>query len=559
MKKVNFLSYIFVILFVSVKVYSQAAWPYNVQFGSPNSYNLRTASLALGNQYPPVYNTAVGDYSLSNGTSSTPVGALTGAFNNGFGGWTLMYNTSGSDNNAFGYRALNNTTSGSGNIAIGSDALFTNSTGGNNIALGYQALFYNNCITGKGGNIAIGFNAGKYNSSGFNNVFIGTEAGRDETGSNKFYLGNGAINTLIYGEFDVKNIRLNANYDANSRVTIVSGASNSYLNGTSGLRFANLNNTTNSITNPTGKVLSVNAAGDVILVNDLMSTNGGVSQNCSTANFVPVNSSTVGLLQCSQIYDNGTGVGIGFSTATAANSAFPSTSLTGAWFSTSSTDFSSYTNFKLAVNGIARAHGYFATSDEKFKKDIQPIKDPLSVINKLEGKAYLWNQEAYKDKGFDGGLHTGFIAQELEKVLPHLVSTNDLGEKSVNYIELLPFLVEALKEQQKQIEELKSQINTDFKHQNVDLLELQNTKIINVSPNPSSDFITISFNVEKNVQNASIVVYDLNGKQMSNLLINERNLNMTRTLQKDNFGKGIYIVSLIVNGKSIDSKKIIFE
>jgi hypothetical protein len=129
----------------------------------------------------------------------------------------------------------------------------------------------------------------------------------------------------------------------------------------------------------------------------------------------------------------------------------------------------------------------------------------------------------------------------------------------MNYIELIPVLIEAIKEQQTQINDLKTQISDNFKAQNQDLIELTNTKIISVSPNPSNDMITVSFNVEKLVQSAKLQVHDLNGNVISSLNINDRENNISRTLQKDNFGKGIYIVSLVINGKSIDTKKIVFN
>lgn len=131
---------------------------------------------------------------------------------------------------------------------------------------------------------------------------------------------------------------------------------------------------------------------------------------------------------------------------------------------------------------------------------------------------------------------------------------------------MIPYLVESIKEQQIQIKEqqaqiteLKNTISDNFKSQNDDVIKLENTKIINVSPNPSSDVITVSLNIEKSVQNAKLQVYDLNGTLLSSLNVNERENNVTKTLQKDNFGKGIYIVSLVINGKSIDTKRIIFN
>jgi len=94
-----------------------------------------------------------------------------------------------------------------------------------------------------------------------------------------------------------------------------------------------------------------------------------------------------------------------------------------------------------------------STSDERLKENINPIENALSDICKLNGVSFNW-----KDTGTKA---SGFIAQQVEPILPDLVNTNDDdGIKSVNYIGLIGHLVEAIKEQQEQINALKEQINS---------------------------------------------------------------------------------------------------
>jgi hypothetical protein len=94
-----------------------------------------------------------------------------------------------------------------------------------------------------------------------------------------------------------------------------------------------------------------------------------------------------------------------------------------------------------------------STSDIRLKDDIKPIENALSDVCKLEGVSFNW-----KDTGTKA---TGFIAQQVEPILPDLVSTSeDDGIKSVNYIGLIGHLVEAIKEQQVQIDELKAKLNS---------------------------------------------------------------------------------------------------
>ncbi len=115
--------------------------------------------------------------------------------------------------------------------------------------------------------------------------------------------------------------------------------------------------------------------------------------------------------------------------------------------------------YKLDVMGQINSNGYPVTSDIKFKKNFQQIDDPLNKVIHLNGLSYEWKTEEYKERGFQEGRHYGVIAQEIEKVLPEIVNTAPDGTKSVAYTEIIPLLIEAIKEQQKEIEQLKKVIS----------------------------------------------------------------------------------------------------
>lgn len=66
-------------------------------------------------------------------------------------------------------------------------------------------------------------------------------------------------------------------------------------------------------------------------------------------------------------------------------------------------------------------------------------------------------------------------------------------------------------------------------------------------------------NIESEVTEAKLVVYDLKGAVIKSLTIKDRSYDISKSFQKDNFETGTYIVTIVVNGKSIDSKKIIFN
>lgn len=457
-----------------------------------------------------------------------------------------VYDT-GTENIFLGYYTGRYNTTGALNTFVGSQAGLNNTTGSFSTGVGYKCGGSGNMnsslgwLSGSGStghyNTYLGFEAGA-NNTGSNNVCIGFRAGKGSFyGSNKLIIaGKDTPNELVFGEFDTRKIKFNVNI--NSLTPYSSFVEINGSNFESGLRFTNLKSGNTALTG-SGKVLSVNSNGDVILVNDQVGTGGtggGISNNCLTANFITKSVGASGNLTCASIYDDGLGhVGFGFGSA-------PNTSV------------------NVSVNGsFASYGGTYNVSDKKFKKDIKTIDNALEKIMNLEGKTYNWRRDEFKQINFTNELQYGLIAQEVEKVIPSLVLKDEKGDLAMNYIGLIPILIEAIKDQQTQINDLKAQLSENFKAQNQDLIELNNTKIINVSPNPSNNMVTVSFNIEKSVQSAKLNVYDLNGNVISSLNVNNRENNITRTLQKDNFGKGIYIVSLVINGKSIDTKKIVFN
>lgn len=100
-----------------------------------------------------------------------------------------------------------------------------------------------------------------------------------------------------------------------------------------------------------------------------------------------------------------------------------------------------------------------ACSDIRYKKNITPLPDALNKVLKLQGVNYYWKKDEFPDKKFTDDKQIGFIAQEIEKVYPEVVLTDDKGYKSVDYSRLTPILVEAIKEQQKLIHSQKKEID----------------------------------------------------------------------------------------------------
>ena len=95
----------------------------------------------------------------------------------------------------------------------------------------------------------------------------------------------------------------------------------------------------------------------------------------------------------------------------------------------------------------------FHSSDENLKNNIELISQPIDKIKQIKGVSFDWNEKS-ENTGHD----IGVIAQDIEKVLPELVATRDNGYKAVRYEKIVALLIEAIKDQQSQIDELKSKL-----------------------------------------------------------------------------------------------------
>ena len=115
------------------------------------------------------------------------------------------------------------------------------------------------------------------------------------------------------------------------------------------------------------------------------------------------------------------------------------------------------TLYSLEVSGTMAATQdviAFMGSDKRLKDNIKPINDPIGKIKQIGGYTFDWNNNQNVYKGND----VGVIAQEIEKVLPSLVQDREDGYKGVKYDKIVALLIEAIKDQQKQIDELKKLI-----------------------------------------------------------------------------------------------------
>ena len=99
----------------------------------------------------------------------------------------------------------------------------------------------------------------------------------------------------------------------------------------------------------------------------------------------------------------------------------------------------------------------FYSSDKRLKDNITPITEPLSKISQLGGYTFDWipKEGIHSHEGRD----VGVIAQEVEEVLPEVTTTRHNGYKAVKYEKIVPLLIECIKAQQSQINELKQTLS----------------------------------------------------------------------------------------------------
>ncbi|MFA6058718.1 MAG: tail fiber domain-containing protein [Taibaiella sp.] len=113
--------------------------------------------------------------------------------------------------------------------------------------------------------------------------------------------------------------------------------------------------------------------------------------------------------------------------------------------------------FMIRYNGDAHLAGILTqSSDRRLKKDIEPLSLSLDKVQALKGVTYHWNGKNNHDST---RLQYGLIAQEVEKIFPDLVTTESNGYKSVNYIGLVPVLIEAVKELKQQMVAKEGELN----------------------------------------------------------------------------------------------------
>ncbi len=208
--------------------------------------------------------------------------------------------------------------------------------------------------------------------------------------------------------------------------------------------------------------------------------------------------------------------------------------------------------------------GYFYTvnygslyqfSDQRLKRNLLNLPQSLEKITKLNG--YSFNYKSEKD---NESKHYGFIAQEVKMLFPDLVSEGKDGMLSVKTTELIPVLVEAIKEQNIEINKLKSEVaslslntTTGYKQGG---MALNYNELYDCQPNPFSSTTTVRFKLLNEISTAKLVVVNLLGETLIEHDVKGQN---KIEIDGSTLKPGTYLYTLFVDGKEVATKKMLLS
>ena len=153
----------------------------------------------------------------------------------------------------------------------------------------------------------------------------------------------------------------------------------------------------------------------------------------------------------------------------------------------------------------------------------------------------------------------GLAADQLKKVYPELVYEDSEGNVSINYIEMIPLLVQSINELSSELAELKGTSSKKVKAQTTAIEEtvedIDQVRMDQNKPNPFSGSTVITLNIPESAKQASIFIYDLSGKQIQCLPVTERG-ETNITVYASGLSAGMYIYTLVVDGQMKVTRKM---
>lgn len=244
-------------------------------------------------------------------------------------------------------------------------------------------------------------------------------------------------------------------------------------------------------------------------------------------------------------------------------------------------------------NCDVKSKGLFIASDSRFKENVNPLTNALETIDAMSAVTYNLKSpyttagakksasrqasgttKEQQDKEFfdhfysdqknaSATMRYGFLAQDVEAVCPELVHTDKSGYKYVDYIGLVPILVEAVKELKSELAAAQStqkspQAPNAPEATSADGIDAELVKpaLYQNAPNPFDTETVIRYSLPQTVSKAMIYIFDMQGKQVRSLAANGRG-EASVTVSASDLSAGMYIYTLIADGKEVSSRRMI--
>lgn len=238
------------------------------------------------------------------------------------------------------------------------------------------------------------------------------------------------------------------------------------------------------------------------------------------------------------------------------------------WSNSARIGLSNYKLYYLYSNNVWY-NNLYNMSDISIKENIRSIESPLDAILQIRGikydlkREYFTNtpEEKVDELVEEGKNKYGVVAQELKEILPDLVVYNEEAKLHlVNYVEMIPILIEAIKEQQSQIDELKAAIGSSgaLKSASVNTTPTapENSVLFQNAPNPFTEETTIKFSLDEGVGTATLFIYDMSGKQLRSYDLYDRGESKITIIGVE-LDAGMYMYSMVADGLLIGTMQMI--
>lgn len=214
---------------------------------------------------------------------------------------------------------------------------------------------------------------------------------------------------------------------------------------------------------------------------------------------------------------------------------------------------------------------YLTTSDSRLKSNIHDMNDALVLIQKLRPVYFDYNidyskveNEQLREKMLNSDKNRlGFVAQEVQKILPQSVSTRESDSMlCLQYDDFIPLLVKGMQEQSVIINSLKddiSQLKASQSEQKKSIsttIENKDAILYQNVPNPFSETTTINCLIPASVSNAKLIVFNMQGTLLKTIEVSGRN-ETSVSISASELSPGMYLYSLILDDSEIDTKRMI--